>query len=723
MNKTNIVILLVVSAFVGGGLCVVFSRNDRPDRKVANDEAVSSKPVEAVEQASSYSIKYSLPVLSVHESSGGVCGSCAFLPMTITRTESAAPLRVSFSEDMPSGIGATIRNSLWKAALIAALQNASTLQGVSISLGFSGRYDGPSAGAVMCLAIMSALDGRVFPDDFAMTGALLPDGTVGLVGDVAEKLKAAAGNPKIKRVAIPAFESFVRIADEEWVDLFEYGRSLGLEVRPVESIFDAYIFLHRANTVSRPRLSSILDCREDSVLEGNAAEAFARRYVALRGRLANLSSNDYEMVTNGEVWNAINPDVVEKRFSEGAIFDALDLISAADANLDAVLESTQFYDAYVDDFLEREDVAAGDSQTSLLERSLNEWPIDKQVAFVGGFREKVLEFMRRGLEAAQQDENRDGSGTGDAADAHKTWNGFVPRNVSSDIEAQFQSVLASEQAGADYRYLRENVPARDELRKGIEDGHQNADDGLSICREKLFSFIVRQRRRPCFADVPLPIRNAGPGMDAALSLFLRAWLVVDETFEADVVGGAAENLGVHKDSVRDSLICENIYYSAYDASRGTIKDFLGLYEGADRLTYPSWTKSCLLFNVAELFAEASTLLFEQDSENDNATYVAFAIGRARTAALLGIHTCHGHGIPCFGPVLLFQKAERLRATNDCNTAEILAAYWKATMISKALVMAFHNGKGPDHGFNGYSEQRAPMTAGKSPRQQAQPKTN
>ena len=123
------------------------------------------------------------------------------------------------------------------------------------------------------------------------------------------------------------------------------------------------------------------------------------------------------------------------------------------------------------------------------------------------------------------------------------------------------------------------------------------------------------------------------------------------------------------------------------------------------MAYPSWTKSCLLFNIAELLAEVSTLLFEQDFKNGNATYVAFAIGRARKTALLSIHTCHGYGIPCFGPVLLFQKAERLRATNDRNTAEILAGYWKATMISKALVMAFRGGIGPEQGFNGYSVQK------------------
>ena len=113
-----------------------------------------------------------------------------------------------------------MRNSLWSAALIAALQTDSTLQGVGVSLEFNGNIDGPSAGGVLCLGIMSALEGRDFPNDFAMTGTILPDGTIGLVGGVPEKLLAAAKNPRIKRVAVPAFERFVRDEKGNWVDIF-----------------------------------------------------------------------------------------------------------------------------------------------------------------------------------------------------------------------------------------------------------------------------------------------------------------------------------------------------------------------------------------------------------------------------------------------------------------------------------------------------------------------
>lgn len=147
-------------------------------------------------------VSLNLPVLTVQNRlSGKTVSKCSFLPMAVSVSEDRSPLRISFSDDTPNGSGTTIRNSLWTAALVAALQNESPLQGVRISLDFKGDVDGPSAGAVMCLGILSALAGREFPEDFAMTGTILPDGTVGLVDDVPEKLKAAARNTRIKRVA------------------------------------------------------------------------------------------------------------------------------------------------------------------------------------------------------------------------------------------------------------------------------------------------------------------------------------------------------------------------------------------------------------------------------------------------------------------------------------------------------------------------------------------
>jgi predicted S18 family serine protease len=51
--------------------------------------------------------------------------------------------------------------------------------------------DGPSAGAAMCLLVLSLIDGEALSANVAVTGTINPDGTVGEIGGVLEKAQAA----------------------------------------------------------------------------------------------------------------------------------------------------------------------------------------------------------------------------------------------------------------------------------------------------------------------------------------------------------------------------------------------------------------------------------------------------------------------------------------------------------------------------------------------------
>ena len=96
------------------------------------------------------------PVLMVRQRIPGKCTDCCtFFPMGVVVSEGQSPLRISFSDDTPNVSGATIRNSLWTAAIVAVLKKEYALQGVRISLDFKRGVDGPSAGAAMCLGLMS----------------------------------------------------------------------------------------------------------------------------------------------------------------------------------------------------------------------------------------------------------------------------------------------------------------------------------------------------------------------------------------------------------------------------------------------------------------------------------------------------------------------------------------------------------------------------------------
>ena len=691
--------------------------------------AVWAASLLAVEQATGRNILYdipqveenisrtfNLPVLTVRQRLNGKWrGACSYLPLSVSVTESREPLRISFSDDTPGGSGATIRNSLWMAALNAALQKESALQGIRISLDFKGGMDGPSAGAMMCLGIMTALDGRDFPDDFAMTGTILPDGTIGNVGGVPEKMKAAARNPKIKRVAIPAFQRFDCDNNGNWTDLYELGRRLGMEVHPVESIGDAYIFLHQAASRSEQMVSALSVCRESPDFEKSVADIFQKRNAALRERLFSLPSNTLAVVRHGWEWREINPATAERRFMEGAIFDALNMTARADAHLSAYLESWNFYNDFYDNFMKKADADKGFFSTSLKDKKMHEWPIDKQLAYVDGFREQIKEVCEKSL-GWRKDRN--------AADDNKSnkdddepWRGLVPDAGSSDLSAQLLSMVDACRAEGQYRYMDSQTFDRAELEAALKSGKRDIYEEIEYDRKKLFFLMSEKFIRADLQNVPLPILNCGAEVSSALELFRKAWLITDTNIETDIVDSLAQSAALHRDDVRRRLMRKHLDYAVYDAAKGLGTFILRLYDEAKgdgvEFQYPGWTDSNLMFLCADLFAESSAQLLKLDNSEDNATFMAFVTDRARITAIKSMDVCRKAGIPCFAAVLAFQKAERGRSAMTQDPTAVLANYWKATMSSKALVMAFKNGVGSAQGASGYAERPEEIAARES----------
>jgi uncharacterized protein len=87
------------------------------------------------------------------------------------------------------------------------------------------------------------MDGLPLPNDFAMTGTILPDGTIGVVGGVPEKMRAAAKAGK-KRIFIPAFLRFEKNKKGENIDLQRLADELNVKLHRVENISEAYAVLH-----------------------------------------------------------------------------------------------------------------------------------------------------------------------------------------------------------------------------------------------------------------------------------------------------------------------------------------------------------------------------------------------------------------------------------------------------------------------------------------------
>jgi hypothetical protein len=94
--------------------------------------------------------------------------------------------------------------------------------------------DGPSGGAAMAVGFMALFNGDRIRRGVAMTGTLNADGTVGPVGSLPDKIRAAA-REGYRTILIPAGQ----LSDARW-NLVQLGMELNVEIKEVDSVEQAY---------------------------------------------------------------------------------------------------------------------------------------------------------------------------------------------------------------------------------------------------------------------------------------------------------------------------------------------------------------------------------------------------------------------------------------------------------------------------------------------------
>lgn len=114
---------------------------------------------------------------------------------------------------------------------------------------------GPSAGAAAAALTVAALDGASINQSVAITGTINSGGLIGEVGGLKEKIDAAA-NGGLSAVLIPDGERYYRANSNKTasmapaapaLDLIEYGKSSGVQVKEVSSIQEALLQLTGKN--------------------------------------------------------------------------------------------------------------------------------------------------------------------------------------------------------------------------------------------------------------------------------------------------------------------------------------------------------------------------------------------------------------------------------------------------------------------------------------------
>lgn len=148
---------------------------------------------------------------------------------------------------MDAGVGESAmyysRAAGWQAVTVAALLSGQPFLGWEVvfsNLLDKNKGDGPSHGAVMTVAVLAAiLDHPILPH-VTMTGAINPDGSIGPVGSLPQKIFGAR-QAGLTKVLFPAGE---RMYEPQGgglkIDLVEHGRKLGVEAVEVADIYQAY---------------------------------------------------------------------------------------------------------------------------------------------------------------------------------------------------------------------------------------------------------------------------------------------------------------------------------------------------------------------------------------------------------------------------------------------------------------------------------------------------
>lgn len=149
-------------------------------------------------------------------------------------------LKIAISENLPRGAGEVLRNSVWMAASVAGRTLGDPMADRTINLDVKGAVDGPSAGALYTVGMIAALRGDQIMTNATMTGTILPDGGIGDVGGIKQKLEAASKGG-MSKVVLPSVSRITFDLDSgELVDVAEFGEKLGLSIVFVDDLDRAY---------------------------------------------------------------------------------------------------------------------------------------------------------------------------------------------------------------------------------------------------------------------------------------------------------------------------------------------------------------------------------------------------------------------------------------------------------------------------------------------------
>ncbi|MBP9207028.1 MAG: hypothetical protein KBG28_23870 [Kofleriaceae bacterium] len=176
-------------------------------------------------------------------------GLMSEVALTVEANPTGVPY-VGVFEDTIAGAGRQWRAGVWIAAAVAADALGKDLTDLRFSAASRGHVDGASASALMAVGMLAALTGATLDEHVTLSGALGPDGTIGPVDGLVEKLDAALA-VGVRTFGVPVGQLRVPVvgasAGAAPVDLVARARARGAAVVELADVHAAYRLLTGAD--------------------------------------------------------------------------------------------------------------------------------------------------------------------------------------------------------------------------------------------------------------------------------------------------------------------------------------------------------------------------------------------------------------------------------------------------------------------------------------------
>lgn len=638
LAAVSVVVLLATSC--GGGasdeLSVATTAPSSDGSGVATSDAPTGGDTEVVEREVTIS-PLAYRQISDTEAEG------VSTPVTIAIEPSDDPeIRVSISDDEVDGTGDQWRSAAWNAVTVATLLTGSPLSGREFSFELSGRTDGPSAGALMTIAIISLLRGDTLADDITMTGTINPDGTVGPVGGIPYKIDGAVSAGKTRMLIPEGSRNSIDEVTGQSVDVVAAGRAKDVEVTEVADIYEAYE-LFTGVELPRPGEEGSVELSEESYtrIKAKVDDAVARGFSsisegdtllpAIRSALSSTFDEAAASLTRAQ-------DLSDQGQQAGAYTEAVTGAGLANASVAAGRLLEVYFTSGTDAFLSQLD-----SSTA----------IDARLA-------PLFDTLKAFEPTTVSDVSALLDGFGGAIDA------LSLSNFADSLLANLSAATSEEEA---LTYAALGAVFKEFAGTLIDASNDVFEVGRGLGGAELAS------------DIDL----------APVSDFFRKGAEANlAAFDAVVLQSIADQNGVSLDSVKTYFAGQDLDYAFATEALGVIEGQLDEYLEDDSADYASIGGSVTLYaRTAALMAKYYSLQAELDENldvigigNQQALTSALDLGKSqveRAASLL-----LAQGVDPTLVIAAYESAGVDREGDASDKLDALSSYWGAFMTSRVL---------------------------------------